>query len=47
MGQHYTYSTRWKQNIVVVIHIYGARAFCVLVYTHQDTESEHKKQKFV
>ena len=40
MGQQYTYSTRWKQNIVVVIHIYGVRAIFLLYYNHQDTESE-------
>ena len=40
MGQLYQYSTRWGQNIVAIIHIYGAIVIVVLFCDHQDTESE-------
>ena len=40
MVQQNRYSTRWEQNIVVVLHIYGALSISLLFYDHQDTESE-------
>ena len=40
MGQQYQYSTRREQNIVVILHIYGALYIYLLFYYHQDTESE-------
>ena len=40
MGQQYPYPTRWVKNVLVVIHIYGARAILLLFCNHQDTESE-------
>ena len=40
MGQRYPYPKIWVKNIMVVIHIYGARVIFVLFYDHQDTESE-------
>ena len=30
MGQRYTYYTIWENNIVEIIHIYGARAIFLL-----------------
>ena len=39
-GQWYPYSIIWEQNIVVIIHIYGARAISLLFCDHQDTEYE-------
>ena len=43
MGQLYPYYTRWEKNIVVVICIYGARAIFLLLFDHQDTESEYSE----
>ena len=40
MGQQYTYSTRWEQNIVAIPHIYGALVIIILFCYHPDTESE-------
>ena len=40
MRQLYPYSTRWEQNIVAILHIYGARALFVIFCDYQDTESE-------
>ena len=40
MVQWYPYYTRWVNNIVVVLHIYGARGIFLLFCNHQDTESE-------
>ena len=40
MGKLYPYSTGWKKNIVVVLHIYGARPMSLIFFYHQDTESE-------
>ena len=40
MVQQNRYSTRWEQNIVVVLHIYGALSISLLFCDHQDTESE-------
>ena len=39
MGQQYPYPTRWVKNIVVLIHIYGARTIFLLFFYHQDTKS--------
>ena len=36
----YTYSIKWVKNIVVILHIYGARDIFLLFCDHQDTESE-------
>ena len=38
--QWYPYSTIWEQNIVVIIHIYGALAMFLLFCDHQETESK-------
>ena len=40
MVQQYPFPTRWEKNIVVVLHIFGARAISLLFCDHQDTESE-------
>ena len=40
MGQWYPYSTILEQNIVAIIHIYGARAISPLFCDNQDTEYE-------
>ena len=40
MIQQYQYSTRWVDNIVVILHIYGARAIYLLFRVHQDTSLE-------
>ena len=40
MGQQYPYSTRWEQNIVVVISIYVALGMFLLICDRQDNESE-------
>ena len=39
IGKLCTYSTIWEKNVVVILHIYGARAIFLLFYDHQDTES--------
>ena len=36
----YTSYTIWEKHIVVVLHIYRARAILILFCDHQDTESE-------
>ena len=41
VGQGYPYSMRWQQNIVAIIHIYGARDIFLLFYNNQDTEYEY------
>ena len=33
-------STKWENNTVVILHIYGARAIFVLFYDDQDSEKE-------
>ena len=43
MVQRYTYYKKWEQNIVSIIHIYGARAIFLLFCDHQDTESESRE----
>ena len=40
MGKLYQYPTRWENNIVAMIHIYGVRAVILLFLDNQDTESE-------
>ena len=40
MVQLYTYSNIWEVNIVVILHIYEARAIFILFYVFQGTESE-------
>ena len=39
MSQLYPYYTRWEGNVVLIIHIYGARAIFLLFCDRQDTES--------
>ena len=43
MGKPYLYSTRREQNIVVFLHIYGARVIFLLFWDNQDTGSESRK----
>ena len=40
LGDNYIYTLKWVENIVVVLHIYEARAIFVLFCDHQDTEYE-------
>ena len=40
MGQLYIYSTRWEENILVILPIYGDRAIFLLFCNHQESESE-------
>ena len=40
MGQQYTYLTRWEENMLVVLHMYGTRAIFLIFCDHQDTEYE-------
>ena len=40
MGQQYPYSTIWEKNIVVIIHIYGARAIYLLFCDYQEIAPE-------
>ena len=40
MEQQYPYSIELVKNIVVILHIYGARAISLLFHDHQHTESE-------
>ena len=39
MGQRCPYSTKWVLKVVVILHIYGARAIFLLFCNNQDTES--------
>ena len=39
MEQLYTYSTKWEDNIMVIIHIYGDRAIFLLFYDDKYTLS--------
>ena len=43
IGQKYLYHTRWEQNIVEILYIYGARAIYLLFYDNQGTESEWRE----
>ena len=40
VGQQYPYSTRWEQNIVSILHIYGARAILLIFCDCQETGLE-------
>ena len=40
LGQRYQYSTRWGNNIMVVLPVCGDLAIFLLFFNHQDTESE-------
>ena len=40
MGKLLSYSTIWEENIVEVLHIYGARAIFLHFCDQQDTELE-------
>ena len=40
MGQKYAYPTRWKTNIVAIIHMYGDRAIFMLFNDNQDIKYE-------
>ena len=40
IGQLHPYSTRWEKTVVVLFHIYEARAIFLLLYDHPDTYSE-------
>ena len=42
MRKWYPYSTKQEENIVVIIHVYVARAIFILFYDDQDTESVEK-----
>ena len=45
MGQQYPYSIKWVKTVVVILHIYGARAIFLLFCNHQETESESREMK--
>ena len=45
MWQLYPYSTISVDNIVVILHINGARAIFLLFFDHQDTESESREME--
>ena len=47
MRKKYPYATRWEENIVVVLHICGARANILHFFYHQDTESELCKVEMI
>ena len=47
MGQRQSYSTIWKKNIVVILHIYEARAFFPRFCENQETESESCEIKMI
>ena len=38
MGKWYLYSTRWEQDIVIILNIYGDTSISLLFCHHQDTE---------
>ena len=40
MGQRYPYSKRREKNIVVVLHIYEARAIFLLFFDNKDIKYE-------
>ena len=40
MGKFHSYSTKWEKHIVVILHIYGAKAIFSIFHDDQDTESE-------
>ena len=43
MGQQYTYSKIWVENIMAIIHISGDSAIVLLFCDHQDTEYESRE----
>ena len=45
MGKLYPNSTRWKKNIVVFLHLFGARSNLSLFYDHRDNESDSQEIK--
>ena len=45
MWQFYPYSTISVDNIVVILHINGAGAIFLLIFDHQDTESESREME--
>ena len=46
MGQLYPYSTKWEKNVVVVLHIYGARPlfYSFLITKILNLNNEKKKR---
>ena len=40
MRQWYLYSTKWDKNMVVILHIDGDKAICLIFYDGRDTESK-------
>ena len=42
VGQQYPYSTIWEKKIMAIPHIYWARAFFLLIFDNQDTESDYQ-----
>ena len=46
MGQQYPSYTIWVENIVAILHIYGARSISLLFCDYQDTESESCEMEF-
>ena len=46
ISKWYAYSTKKRENTVVTLHIYGARAIFLLFNDDQDTESEYGKYKW-
>ena len=47
MGKYYLYSTRWGQNVVITLHIYGARVIFLLFCDHTDTEPESREIEMI
>ena len=47
MGKQYPYSTIWEQNIVVVIHIFGARAIFYYFVITKALNLSHKEYKLM
>ena len=40
MRQWYQYCKKWEENIVVILHIYGAKDIFLLFYDDLDNKSE-------
>ena len=40
MGQRYIHSKIWEENVVAILHLYGAKAISLILRDHQETESE-------
>ena len=47
MGQRYLYPTIWVENIVAMIHIYGARAISYYSVTIKTLNLRHEEWKLV